>query len=188
MENMEMFPVLQLRCALILIELNQMFIACLFKGSQEQSFFLQTLLFAAFLVTVLKILTYALVSTWFLVSSWWEHVKRKMHPWWWEVKNKVAINSNFRIGAKISAQMHNRSSVLRNLSQICDIWQFSMNPHTPRVYEKLPNIPNIASVSQNRLTREKYFSLLWIFFWVFPKKNVMWFVSQNIFWRHITQT
>ena len=121
-------------------------------------------------MTVLKILTYALVSTWFLVSSWWEHVKRKMHPWWWEVKNKVAINSNFRIGAKISAQMHNRSSVLRNLSQICDIWQFSMNPHTPRVYEKLPNIPNIASVSQNRLTREKYFSLLWIFFWVFPKK------------------
>ena len=107
---------------------------------------------------------------------------------WWKVKYKVAINSNFRIGAKISAQMHNRSSVLRNLSQICDIWQFSMNPHTPRVYEKLPNIPNIASVSQNRLTREKYFSLLWIFFWVFPKKNVMWFVSQNIFWRHITQT
>ena len=33
------------------------------KGSQEQSFFLQTFLFAAFLVTVLKILTYVLVST-----------------------------------------------------------------------------------------------------------------------------
>ena len=41
-------------CALILRELNQMFIACLFKGSQEQSFFLQTLLFTAFLVTVLR--------------------------------------------------------------------------------------------------------------------------------------
>ena len=41
----------------------KIFIACLFKGSQEQSFFLQTLLFTAFLVTVLKILTYALVST-----------------------------------------------------------------------------------------------------------------------------
>ena len=40
-----------------------MFIACLFKGSQEQSFFLQTLLFTAFLATVLKILTYAFVST-----------------------------------------------------------------------------------------------------------------------------
>ena len=39
------------------------FIACLFKGSQEQSDFLQTPLFTAFLVTVLKILTYALVST-----------------------------------------------------------------------------------------------------------------------------
>ena len=49
--------------ALILRELNQIFIACLFKGSQEQSFFLQTLLFTAFLVTVLKILKYALVST-----------------------------------------------------------------------------------------------------------------------------
>ena len=63
MENMEMFPVLQLRCALILRELTQIFIACLFKGSQKQSFFLQTLLFTAFLVTVLKILTYALGST-----------------------------------------------------------------------------------------------------------------------------
>ena len=37
--------------------------------------------FRHFLVTVLKILTYALVSTWSLVSSQWEHVKRKMHPW-----------------------------------------------------------------------------------------------------------
>ena len=41
----------------------KIFFACLFKGSQEQSLFLQTLLFTAFLVTVLKILTYALVST-----------------------------------------------------------------------------------------------------------------------------
>ena len=57
-----------------------MFIACLFKGSQEQSFFLQTLLFTAFLATVLKNLTYALVSTWSLVRSLWEHVKRKMYP------------------------------------------------------------------------------------------------------------
>ena len=61
-ENMEIFS-FQLRYALILRELDQIFIACLFKGSQEQSFFLQTLLFTAFLVTVLKILTYALVST-----------------------------------------------------------------------------------------------------------------------------
>ena len=41
---------------------------------------METLLFTAFLVTVLKILTYALVGTWSLVSPWWEHVKRKMHP------------------------------------------------------------------------------------------------------------
>ena len=33
------------------------------KGSQEQSFFLQTLLFTAFLATVQKVITYALVST-----------------------------------------------------------------------------------------------------------------------------
>merc|ERR1712240_62205 len=33
------FPVLQLRCALIFRELNQIFIAYLFKGGQEQSFF-----------------------------------------------------------------------------------------------------------------------------------------------------
>ena len=46
-------------CALILRELNQTFIAYLFKGGQEQSFFLQKLLFMAFLVTILKILTYA---------------------------------------------------------------------------------------------------------------------------------
>ena len=32
-------------------------------------------------MTVLKILTYALVSTWSSVSSGWEHVKRKMHRW-----------------------------------------------------------------------------------------------------------
>ena len=91
------FPVLQFRCALILREpcsgswrtmlwfsencaQIKIFNACLFKGSQEQSFFLQTLLFTAFLATVLKILTYPLVSTWSLVSSHWEHVKRKMHP------------------------------------------------------------------------------------------------------------
>ena len=62
-EHGEVFSVLQLRCALILRELIQIFIACLFKGSQKQSFLLQTLLFTAFLVTVLKNLTYALVST-----------------------------------------------------------------------------------------------------------------------------
>ena len=47
----------------------EIYIACLFKVSQEQFFFLQTFLFTAFLVTVLKILTYALVSTWSLGSS-----------------------------------------------------------------------------------------------------------------------
>ena len=61
-EHGDVFPVLQLRCAGILRELNQIFIACLFKGSQEQSVFLQTPIFSAFLVTFLKVLTYALVS------------------------------------------------------------------------------------------------------------------------------
>ena len=50
-------------CALILRELNQIFIAYLFKGGQEQPFFLQKLLFPAFFVTIPKNLTYALVST-----------------------------------------------------------------------------------------------------------------------------
>ena len=50
---------------------------------KNSSFFFQTLLFTAFLVTVLKNLTYALVSTWSLVSSGCEHVKRKMHPWYY---------------------------------------------------------------------------------------------------------
>ena len=45
------------------VVLIKIFIACLLKGSQEQSFFLQTLLFTAFLATVQKIITYALVST-----------------------------------------------------------------------------------------------------------------------------
>ena len=49
---------MELNCASDLtLRLNQIFIACLFKGSQEQSFFLQTLLFTAFLLTVLIILT-----------------------------------------------------------------------------------------------------------------------------------
>ena len=38
-EHGDVFPVLQLRCARIFRELNQIFIAYLFKGSQEQSFF-----------------------------------------------------------------------------------------------------------------------------------------------------
>ena len=80
MENMARFPVLQLRCALILRELNQIFIAYLFKGGQEQSFFLQKLLFTAFFETILKILTYALLSTWSSVSSGYEHVLQLMQP------------------------------------------------------------------------------------------------------------
>ena len=72
---------------------DQIFIACLFKGSQEQSFFLQTLLFTAFLVTVLKKLTYALVSKWSSVSSGWEHLKRKIHPCRLELQTKTIHQS-----------------------------------------------------------------------------------------------
>ena len=46
-------------------------------------FFRQTLLFTAFLVTVLKILTFALVSTWSSVSSGYEHVPQLMQPWFY---------------------------------------------------------------------------------------------------------
>ena len=38
------------------------------------------LLFTAFLVKVLKILPYTLLSKWSLVSSWWEHVNVKCTP------------------------------------------------------------------------------------------------------------
>ena len=85
------FPVFQLRCGRILRELNQIFIAYLFKGGQEQSFFLQKLLFTAFLVTILKILTYALVSTWSLVSSGYEHVPQLMQPCWIKL-SKVKVS------------------------------------------------------------------------------------------------
>ena len=50
------------------------------RGGQEQSFFLQKLLFTAFLVTILKTLTYALVSTWSSVISGYEHVPQLMQP------------------------------------------------------------------------------------------------------------
>ena len=56
------FPVLQLRFALILRKPCPGASRTVLCSGQEQSFFLQTLLFTAFLVTVLKILTYALVS------------------------------------------------------------------------------------------------------------------------------
>ena len=74
------FPVIQLH--LLMFEWRYSLHVCL-RGVKN-SFFFQTLLFTAFLVTVLKILAYALVSTWSLVSSAWEHVKRKMHPCWSE--------------------------------------------------------------------------------------------------------
>ena len=54
-------------------------IHCMFvEGKSRTVFFLQTLLFTAFLATAQKIITYALVSTWHEVSSGWEHVPRLM--------------------------------------------------------------------------------------------------------------
>ena len=72
-ENMEMFsgsplrcsPVLQLRFALVLTFVDvDKDIHCMFvEGKSRTVFFLQTLLFTAFLATVQNIITYALVST-----------------------------------------------------------------------------------------------------------------------------
>ena len=63
------------------------------------------------------------------------------------------------------------SSVLRNWSNIWEVWQFSINPWCVRVYGKLPNLTNLASVSENRGSR-KYFRCsclaqgrLWILEW-----------------------
>ena len=55
-----------------------------------------------------------------------------------------------------------------------NVLQFSINPHTPRVSGKLQNLPNMASVSQNKYARKIIFfhvfgflllSLPWIFFY-----------------------
>ena len=55
--------------------------------------------------------------------------------------------------------MFPHSPVLGNRSQICEVWQFSINPHTTSVYGKLPNLPNIASVcSSNCLNRQSKWS------------------------------
>ena len=109
------FPVLQLRCALILRELNQTFIAYLFKGGQEQFFFLQTPSFTAFLVTVLKILTYALVSTWSSVSSGYEHVPHFMPPW---TKTAAQLSHG---GTKALPRCQSLlNSAAGNQNQLCD--------------------------------------------------------------------
>ena len=51
-----------------------------YRTSKIQYLFLQTLLFTAFLVTVLKISTYALGSTWSSISSGQEHGPQLMQP------------------------------------------------------------------------------------------------------------
>ena len=48
------------------------------EGKSRTVFFLQTLLFTAFLATAQKIITYACVSTSHEVSSGYEHVPRLM--------------------------------------------------------------------------------------------------------------
>ena len=46
------------------------------------------------------------------------------------------------------------SPVLRNWSHFWEVWQFSTHPRCVRVCGKLPNLPNMASVSQNRGVRK----------------------------------
>ena len=46
------------------------------------------------------------------------------------------------------------SPVLRNWSHFWEVWQFSTHPRCVRVCGKLPNLPNMASVSQNRGARK----------------------------------
>ena len=60
------------------------------------------------------------------------------------------------------------------------VWQFSVNPHTPRAYGKLPNLPNIAPVSQNRGSRKKNSHFFGFFPLVYPEIFFMGFASQNI--------
>ena len=49
-------------------------------------------------------------------------------------------------------------------SPVCEVWQFSTNPHIPRMRRKLPNLPTIASVYQNRgVEKIIFYSHFWFF-------------------------
>ena len=50
--------------------------------------------------------------------------------------------------------LFSNSPVLRNWSHFWEVWQFSTHPRCVRVCGKLPNLPNMASVSQNRGVRK----------------------------------
>ena len=65
-------------------------------------------------------------------------------------------------------------------------WHFSTNPHTLRMCGKLPNLPNIAWVSQNRVSRKIIFVLLfWIFLPGSTLKNFSLTLCPKIFsWLH----
>ena len=120
-----------------------MFIACLFKGSQEQSFFLQTLLFTAFLATVLKILTYAFVSTWSLVSSAWEHVKRKMHSWYPCASMSQLLSYLEGLGSVIFKCLNN--SYVLSFSTSLSCFQYIRGEHENARFKEMMKVASFPS-------------------------------------------
>ena len=110
------------------------------------------------------------------------------------------IKGNFRPGTKISGRldhckMHNRlcgkpaasemfpgTIVLRNCSKIWEVWQFSINPQSPRVYGKLQNIPKMASVSQNYCNWKIIFFSCFGFFCLNLKKMSLTFCPKIFSW------
>ena len=90
--------------------------------------------------------------------------------------NLVHWNSDASLPSPVYSRFGG-DSVLRNRSQIWEFWQFSTNPHTPRMCGKLPNLPNIASVSQNKGMRKitVFFHIFGFFFLRLP-----WTIFQGV--------
>ena len=123
-ENMEMFSLFSNLGALWSSEnlIRYSLHDCL-REVKNNLFFVQTLLFTAFLVTVLKILTYALESTWSLGSSRWEDVKWKKHPW---SKGWMFHCAEFRVGL---FQVHH--SITHNSTAV---WQIDIQTIKVKTY------------------------------------------------------
>ena len=139
---------------------------CLFKGSQEQFFFLQTLLFTAFLATVLKILTYAFVSTWSLVSSAWEHVKRKMHSWYPCASMSQLLSYLEGLGRVIFKCLNNIYVLSFSTSLSC--FQYIRGEHENARFKEMMKVASFPSPLGIPLTLRTKCKLLSFFKFTFP--------------------
>ena len=120
-EHGDVFPVLQLRFWFSENLIRYSLHVCL--REVKNNFFPSDTPFYGILVTVLKILTYALESTWSLVSSRWEDVKRKKHPW---SKGWMFHCAEFRVGL---FQAHH--SITHNSTAV---WQIDIQTTKVKTY------------------------------------------------------